>query len=398
MTLPRVLVLSRSFPNPVIPALGIWVARLVDTARSLADQTVVAPVPWVPPFVPLPEGYARFRGLPESDRGPGGVPVLFPRVPTPPGHRLQLLEPLLFLPALAGLVRRLHRERPIDLIHAHFIFPEGVIAARIGRSLGIPVITTEHAHWLPWLQQRAMVRRQVLAALPDIRLITTVSEAVRQGVARIAGDRVETDLLPNVLNDDVFRPEPTESPAGDAERLLFVGAIRRVKGFDVLVRALAALVRRGRDVRLVVVGEPFFAAYVRDAEAAFGLARDLGVEDRIERRGALSEPEVAREMRRAHVLVVPSRRESFSAVSMEAIACGTPVVATRCGGPEEILDGSSGVLVEPEDPEGLADGIEEVLRNRTRYDAARMSAAVISRFGRAAVRDTIGRIYDRVIG
>jgi glycosyltransferase involved in cell wall biosynthesis len=95
--------------------------------------------------------------------------------------------------------------------------------------------------------------------------------------------------------------------------------------------------------------------------------------------------------------VVSSRRESFSAVAVEALACGTPVVATRCGGPEEILTQETGVLVPPEDPEALAAGIDEVLSRRDEFEAQVLRARALEISGPPAVRRRIEELYRDVL-
>jgi teichuronic acid biosynthesis glycosyltransferase TuaC len=388
----RVLVLSRNYPSPAVPQLGIWVERMVAVAAPTMRLRVVAPVPWVPPLVPLPERFRRYRAVPRRSDGPFDVPVRHPRVPTPPGHRFQAWEAALFTPFLRPVLKRLHRDEPIDLIHAHFIFPDGVVAARIGRELGVPVVTTEHAHWDPWLPERPAVMRQVLAALPHIRFVTGVSRPVVDRIESITQGRVETRVLPNVLDNVVFHPDPLAHPERDT--LLFVGAARRVKGFDVLVRALPTLLRERPELRVELVGDPFYAPYRRDLDAALALADQLGVRNAIHLKGSAPPSGVAQAMRRASVVVVPSRRESFSSVTMEAIACGTPVVASRCGGPEDIIEPGQGLLVEPDDPGALAAAIATVLRERRTFDAATLHEAMVRRFGTAASTTRLTGLYE----
>jgi glycosyltransferase involved in cell wall biosynthesis len=394
MKRPRVLVLSRNYPNPAMPTLGLWVRRMVEAGRDVADATVVAPVPWVPP-IPLPDDYRRHRRVPDVETSDDGTPVHHPRVPLLPGSRFQALESHLFLPALRKRVGRLHRRAPFDLIHAHFIHPDGVIAARLGRELGIPVVTTEHAHWIPWMESRPATWRRVRAALEGIDTVTAVSEGVRAGIERLTGGRVRTEVLPNVLDDEVFTTAPGSF---DPARILFVGVIRRVKGFDVLLDALARIAGSLPDARLQVVGDPFYRSYRKDFDDAMARAAELGLTDRVELCGALDPAGVAEAMRRAAVLVVPSRRESFSSVTVEALACGTPVVATRCGGPETILTPDTGVLVEPGDATALAHAVTDVLARRGDFVPERLRRHAVERYGRAAARERLRDLYERVGG
>jgi teichuronic acid biosynthesis glycosyltransferase TuaC len=388
---PRVLVLARNFPNPELPTLGIWTERMVRASREVAEPTVVAPVPYVPVFL-RSDDFSRFRRIPR-ERDAGGIPVFHPRVPVGPGYSLHAVEADLAYPFLRRLVDRLHRQRPFDLIHAHFIYPDGVLAARLGRRYGLPVVTTEHAPWLPWFGRHPRVRRLVASALPRIQVVSVVSERLRDTVIGAMGRDILTELIPNVVDTDTFVPREDGEQA-DPNQILFVGVVRHVKGLDILVRALARLAHRVPDVKLRVVGAPFYRGYARDADQVRALIHALGLSSRVDFTGQASPTEVAEAMRQSAVLVVPSRSEMFPTVILEALASGTPVVATRCGGPEEILTPATGRLVPTEDPAALADAIEDVLAAPHAFDAVTLHEYAASRYGPAATRERFRRLYS----
>lgn len=379
--------LSRNYPNAALPGLGLWVHRFAQAALPFARPVVVAPVPLAPPF--------RMPGLPDYAAVPSrttldGVPVHHPRFIGGPGHLLHRFDSRFLHPAVRSTVRRLHEEAPFDLIHAHFVFPEGLVAVRLGQELGIPVVTTEHAIWRPWFDVYPAVRRQVVAALPGVRTVTVVSEAVRASVNDVAPD-TPCELLPNVV-DDVFAPSAAPE-SFDPDGLLFVGVVRQVKGLDVLVRALPALVARRPELTLTVVGDPFYRRYRRDEEAVRQLVRDLGLAAHVRFVGHQTPEQVAERMRAAAVVVVPSRRESFSAVAAEALACGTPVVATRCGGPEDFVGPEVGRLVAVDAPAALAGAVLDVLERRDSFERRRLSSYARSRFSAAAATERLCDVY-----
>lgn len=390
----RILVLARNFPNSAFPALGLWTRRLVHAATPFADPTVIAPVPYAPPLLPF-RSLAKFRDVPlhRLETGPAGdYEVHHPRIPLPPGHALQRFEAPLAWPFVKRLADRLHARQPFDLIHAHFIYPEGVMAARLGRSWGVPVVTTEAAAWRPWLSEHPGIRRSVLRALPSIRLVLPVSHWLQRDIEAAVGIKVDWRVVPNVVDDRTFTPEDG-STSRNADQLLFVGLIRHVKGLDLLVRALGILAAKRPGLRLLVIGGAFYRSYQQDAIRVRRLVDELGLAARVTFAGEKSPGEVAEAMRRSALVVVPSRRETFSVVSAEAIATGTPVVATRCGGPEELISAEHGVLVPPEDPAALAAGIEAVLARRASYDAPAMHRDMTSRFGSAAIGRCLTEVY-----
>lgn len=392
MSTPRVLVLARNYPNNAFPTLGIWTQRFAEASSAIARPTVVAPVPYVPPFVPI-ASMQRFRSV-ERVRVVDGVTVHHPRIAVGPGHMLHALDARLAYPTLRKAIVALHRAEPFDLIHAHFIYPEGVIASRIGAELGIPVVSTEHAVWRPWLERHPSVRLQVERALPHIARVTAVSEALRNNIRSLIGDRVPVDVIPNVVDEEVF-VAPRRDEQRDPNHLLFVGLIRRVKGLDVLVRALGQLLPEFPELHLSVAGGSFYRAYARDAAEVRSLVQSLGLQDRVHFLGEVAPEGVATLMRKSALLVVPSRREAFSLVTAEALASGTPVVATRCGGPEEIITSDTGEFADVDDPASLALAIRTALARS--FDGLKLRRYAVERFGSAAAADRLGRLYARVL-
>jgi glycosyltransferase involved in cell wall biosynthesis len=209
------------------------------------------------------------------------------------------------------------------------------------------------------------------------------------------GETVPVDVIPNVVDEHVFSAPRADEPR-DRDHLLFVGLIRHVKGLDVLVRALGHLLPDHPSLQLSVAGGAFYRAYERDADQVRELVTAFGLKDRIQFLGELAPGDVAMLMRRCGLLVVPSRRETFSLVTAEALASGLPVVATRCGGPEEIVTAETGELASVDDPASLAVAIEKAL-SRT-FDSVALRSYAVGRFGVDAAAERLGQLYGRVLG
>jgi glycosyltransferase involved in cell wall biosynthesis len=227
-------------------------------------------------------------------------------------------------------------------------------------------------------------------------MVTGVSQPVVEGIETLSEGAVATRVMPNVLDERVFQPFGEEQRQTDL--LLFVGVVRHVKGFDVLVQALPDLLRDRPRLRVELIGDAFYPLYRRDLQDALTLAQRLGVRDAIHLAGSAPPLSVAAAMRRASVVVVPSRRESFSSVTMEAIACGTPVVVTRCGGPEDIVESGQGLVVEPENPAKLGRAIRTILDQADEVNPSAMHEAMARRFGRAAAAARLRTLYLEALG
>jgi glycosyltransferase involved in cell wall biosynthesis len=276
-----------------------------------------------------------------------------------------------------GLVRLVRRHR-IDLIHSHFFGPS-VIASLVGWICGVPVLSTLHGPGD--LHPRESLLRAKVALLNRVaRRIVLVSEPLRGFFVEQGGiDPARTAVVPNGIGPEFFAAAPdgrfrAELGVRDGEFLVgSVGNLRRAKGFDVLLRAAALL--RGRGFRFVVVGQAQGELF----DELLALRRELGLDDEFAFAGFRDD--VHRATADFDLYAISSLKEGFSLSTVQAMAAGIPVVATRCGGPEMILDdGRTGVLVDPGSPEALADAIL-----RLRDDAAARARMVEA--ARAAARE-----------
>jgi glycosyltransferase involved in cell wall biosynthesis len=389
-----VLVLSRSYPNNVTELLGLWVQGIVQESARFCEVKVISPVPYCPPVPGLPESYARFRRV-TRQRWDRDVEVFHPRFLLGPGYSTHQIESLLYEASVRGLATRLRKEFPFDLIHAHFTYPDGVVAARLGKHFGVPVVITEQNPWGPWLDKYAVVRRKSIWAARQSACEIAISSAVRKTIEHYTGHLPQLAVIPDCVDADVFKL-PAEPIQRLRDQLLFVGAVRPVKGVDILLRALRLLRDRGRTVKLVLIGEAYYGAYKQEEVRLRKMVGELNLTESVRFVGKLAFPDLVREMQRSAALVLPSRAESLGMVLVESLACGTPVVSTRCGGPEDIVSDEVGYLATPEDPEALAKGIEHVLDHASGYDPERLRAYALEHFGSESVGRRLSQVYDRV--
>lgn len=384
--------LSKNYPNNVFDVLGLWVENLVRYSARFCEPKVISPVQYCPPLPGLPEYYTRLRSIPRHC-SENGIEVFHPRYLVGPGYSLRSIEWATYYLAVRRRAYQLHRDSRFDLIHAHFTYPDGCVAVRLGRHFHVPVIITEHIPWGPWMDTSATVLRQATRAVRECTLQIAVSNPVRESIARVVGESEKIRVLPDAVDGTVFKlSEMGKRPVGN--QIIFVGAIRPVKGVDVLLRAVRLLVDSGRDVNLVLVGESFFKDYQREYDRMRELTQKLDLERHVSFVGKRRPPELVHHIQESALLVLPSRAESFGTVLVEALACGTPVVATRCGGPEDIVNDQVGVLVPPEDPEALAKGIQHVLDRRKDFDPVRLRAYALEHFGLESVGKRLASLYD----
>ncbi len=286
-----------------------------------------------------------------------------------------------------------------EMLHSHY-WLSGLVALEVARQSGLPLVHTMHT--------MARVKNSALGAgqagEPDVRergeadvvagadvlTANTTAEAAELQEHYAASPDAIVVVPPGV---DLHSFHACQQPASraqlgiDADRqvVLFVGRVQPLKAPDVVIRAVAELVRRDparrRQLRLIIVGSPSGpqAAWARSLGP---LAAELGISELVELRPHSPRAELFRWYCASDVVAVPSYNESFGLVALEAQACGRPVVATDVGGLRHaVRDGHTGVLVPGHEPDAWATALAAVLddaRERERMGAN--AAAHASRF------------------
>jgi glycosyltransferase involved in cell wall biosynthesis len=279
----------------------------------------------------------------------------------------------------------------IDVIHGHGA-KGGAYSRLVGRTLkrsGWDVVScyTPHGGSLHY-HPRTLVGRiymqleRQLATCTDAIVFESAYSAARYA-AQVGQPPCLSRVVPNGLTPADFGAPETSADAAD---FLFVGELRRLKGVDVLLRALER-VHRVRPVSAIIVGAGPDAAEFRAEASRLGLDGTVSFRDAMPAREAF---------RMGRALVVPSRAESFPYIVLEAAAAGLPLLATDVGGIPEIVAGTDTALLPPEDDVALAGAMLRVLDDagQARAAARRLQQAVGRRFTVAAMTAAVLGLYD----
>jgi len=349
----HVLILSDTFPNRVDPWRGPYNRRQMECLARHCRLTVVNPLPW---HRTLPG--RRWHGLASGgDDVLDGIPLFHPRLwYVPVAGRGRTWRGVL---AAARRTLRNQSLGPFDALLATFVYPHGMAAKALSAELGIPYVVKARGTDLHSLPAGSARERRAAEAVAGASAIVAVSRNLAEIAVRLGAEPARVHLLPNGVDADRF---PTMPRAAARERVgtevagsivAFVGDLRRVKGVDILVDSLTDL-PHCEGARVVVIGDgPLRKWLERRAAAGSGW--------RIEMKGQLPRADVALWLNAADVLVVPSRNEGCPNVILEALSCGTPVVASRVGAVPDLLDEDCGIMVEPEDRGALSRAIHAAL-------------------------------------
>ena len=291
----------------------------------------------------------------------------------------------------------LHRERPYDVCLTWSTVPAGWIARRLWMHFDLPYVVRITGPDIPGFEKRYRLLYPFLT--PVIRKIWRDADAL---VVKCAGEArmvnavsplIKPVTIRNGVEMSAFKPA-CPPKTGEPLRLVCVGRLIKRKGQDRLIAAMAELKARGIDARLELVG-------TGDEEAAYKrLVQKRGVQDCVAFAGYVPREQISRHYSNAHVFVLPSDNEGMSVSTLEAMAAGLPLVVSRTGGTDELVDeGVNGFTFEPDDVTGLVAAIH---RFASDPDAvARMGGASLAKvrsFTWDHVALAYSRLFENVIG
>jgi glycosyltransferase involved in cell wall biosynthesis len=277
-----------------------------------------------------------------------------------------------------------------DFIYAPWAYPDGWAATELGRRAGLPVVIKVHGSDLLLLGQHRGRRGPTAEALRRADAVIAVSRDLADKAVELGADRGRVHVIYDGIELERFRPKPRAEARArlgiedETPVILSVGNLVPVKGQDRLIEACARLADRGvRFIAYLIGGGPLHSKLRRHAEA-------LGLGSKFRLMGALPHDQLPDWYCAADVFALPSHSEGVPNVILEAVACGTPFVASRVGGIPEIAHIGPSRIVRPDDADELAEALGEMLATPT----ARIAGAVRDR---SATVGDLESLFDHVL-
>lgn len=368
----KILSITTLYPNAEQPTFGIFVENRLSKLADVdsVQLRVVAPVPWFPSKQAIFGRYARFARVPLEEMRQG-IKITHPRYLQIPKVGIHL-APFLLYQALRRHIRT--SILPIydfDLIDAHVYYPDGVAAALLGKYFKRPVVVTARGTDLNLYPKRyPLTGRMIARAAKEVDASVTVCAALKDSLIELGADPKHVHVLRNGVDLSTFCPKDRgRGHNQNPTTLLSVGHLIERKGHGLVIKALEYL----PDANLIIAGEG------PERRRLEHLAKSLGLEKRVRFTGVVEHQALAALYSSADLLVLASSREGWPNVLLEALACGTPVVATRnWGTPEIVSSPEAGCLVDQRTPAAIAEGIKKTLasmpdRTKTRKFAEAFS-------------------------
>ncbi|MBK9325459.1 MAG: glycosyltransferase [Hydrogenophilales bacterium] len=364
MTEPRLVVFSSLFPNSTQPTAGLFIRERMFRVGKRLPLVVVSPKPWFPGQGLIRRFRPHYRPMPAPMETQAGVEVHFPRFLAIPGL-FRGLDSLFMALGSYPTLRRL-KARGHNLIDAHFAYPDGHAAIKLGRWLGLPVTVTLRGTEVPQSRNPALVPK-LREVFRDADFVITVSDSLRQLARSLGLARERGQVVGNGVDADRFSPVPR----GEARRrlglpdtarvLVTVGGLVERKGFHRVIACLPALLEQHTDLHYLVVGGPCPEGDMTQALKDQAVA--LGLGERVHFLGPVAPDDLKWPLSAADIFVLSTRNEGWANVILEAMACGLPVVASDVGGNREVVcKPDLGEIVPFDDQAALTAALDRALR------------------------------------
>jgi L-malate glycosyltransferase len=371
----KILILTHSYPDSVQKWRGIFIREQAEALSSIHDVIVVYFKVDYSVFAPF-SAYSFVK----NQRGR----ITEYEVTTT--RSFPVITQLKYLKDTYHFIEKeiLERTKP-DIIHSHLSWPAGILGDMIGARKKIPSVLTEHT-WIKKYFRSIIHKKCVLHALKNSDYVIAVSEALKEDIHYYAGRNVE--VVPNVIDTDKF--PLSKKGGGKSLNLGILGGMSNYrKGLDILLQAVALV--QNTDVFIHIGGDGTLLPTFKK------LAADLGIEDKCNFYGEILQADLVKFYSKLDLFVLASRDETFGVVIVEAMASGLPVIATRCGGPEEIITKETGLLVEKENPAELAKAIDLMSETIGTYDRNSIRKYAVEKYGRKAFVEKITKHYEEIL-
>jgi glycosyltransferase involved in cell wall biosynthesis len=288
------------------------------------------------------------------------------------------------------------RKQNIDLIHSH-LFGSNVYCSLAGLLTSTPVISTFHGFVDAGGSGQAMKSKVAVINKGSKKIVFVSHQLKKHFIENYGIAQARAEVIYNGIDPSKFKPGKNNALkdklglAGDDTVVGSIGNIRPAKGYDILLRAAAEVKRRRRDVKFVIAGQGSGELY----RELLALREKLNLQDTVFFLGFTKN--TVDFLHGINLFLLSSTSEGFSLSLIEAMACGLPVISTKCGGPEEIVGhGVSGILVPPGDPHML---VNALLNRDERLETIMVEnavALVAKRFSLTAVMGQYERLMEEV--
>jgi glycosyltransferase involved in cell wall biosynthesis len=359
----RILVLSHQYPRPSSLWSGVFVSEQVAALRVAGIDARVLSGQVVSPMSLRTDQIAWVNG-------PNNVPVAYFGYPIFP-RTWRYAAGLSYATAAGHAVRTIVHDFNFDLIHAHTSFLDGYAASCLKRAFSTPVVLTEHSGPFSTQHDNLIKRVATKRALESADAVISVSNFLKSQMVGAYPSLAQRNvmIIGNGINADLFQLAEVPQDRATIE-VAWVGGFLPVKQPLLMLRAFAKAWEKQKRLRLTIAGEGPLQSDMRN---------------------------VADLMGKSDFIAITSETETFSLVALEALATGKPVLATRCGGPEEIINTPElGIVIEQSEA-ALVEGFLLMARSYRKFNPTVLHASAIKRFDYRVISEKLRVVYQSLL-
>ena len=373
----RILIVSDGYPENDSSLSGIFAFDQAKALRDLGHQVIVASINL--------RSLRRRRKFGMFWDKKQGIDIINYSVPLGrvPSFLHLALGKIAIVKMYYEVIRRYNTP---DIVHAHFTL-YGNIASVLKDKFSLPFVLTEHNSSInePIISKNLLKLGKSTYSKADS--LICVSSVLAEKIDKNWG--IKALVIHNIVDTTIFNFPNTKTE--NCEFIfLSIGNLLHGKGFDVLIEAFAkANFKKNVHLQIIGIGETY--------KKLQQLISVFGQKEQVSLLGFRNRKEIAKLMQSSDAFVLASRAETFGVVYIEAMSAGLPVIATTCGGPEDFVDESNGILVPINDVDALADALIKMFKTANNYDRNNIVSLTQQKFSPNAIASQLTDIYIDVI-
>jgi teichuronic acid biosynthesis glycosyltransferase TuaC len=375
----HILIITNLYPNPIEPGRAVFLPQLTERLKQYFDIDVLSPLPWLPKlkiFRKFTRWY-KFSQVPYQAQMNGQL-VIYPKYLVIP-KVLGCLHSVSLFFSLYKKICRMHRERKIDLINVHWVFPEGIAAVWISRILKIPIVVSAHGCDINLYTTFRFRRPQIKSTLKHSDKVTAISRAQKQVIENLGIDAAKVRVITNGVNTEKFEITPRSECRRrlglqqEKNIILYIGRLEEEKGLEYLISAVEKLDKEIQArTKIAIVGDGTLRKSLENEITRRGLV------DNFTFYGEREHHEIPLWFGASDLFCLPSKREGCPNVVLEALASGIPVVASKVGAIPDVVNENSGILFEAGDVHKLTESLENAFKLDWQREEIRQSISHMS--------------------
>lgn len=288
-------------------------------------------------------------------------------------------------------LRYIVKKEKIDLIHAHVCYTAGILCSIFKRFNNIPYIITEHRSDIVNFSKKSYNKFISKYAYKRAEKVITVSKVLSNELRKL-GYKFNEEIIGNEVDINEYSLSNIKNDLTTV-KILFIGSMaeNEIKGLQYFIPALAKYMKKNNNIEMTFIGD---GVNRRKYE---NMCKDLNIKNKCNFLGTINKQDIPIYIKRNDFLVLPSIKETFGCVLIEAMACGKPVLATKCGGPNEFVNNNVGILVEPKNEKALEEGIDLIINRYDTFDPEYIRKYVVDNYSYNIIGQKIRKIYDDIL-